>query len=469
MSQPTHSEPGQPPPDNARPSRLAWWLHPKVALPLTLFVLILLGPLLYRNYRISSVPDIGDPFDVAAFEAVEIPATDNAAEIYVATDAMLVRGKYPTEDLDRVFENGWSDATEELQKLLTANERALDEWRRGTERPTVQFVSPKEISIHSILPSVYELREFSRLTRLRAERCLHEGDIVEAWDWLRAGVRASRQLGQHGGFVERLVGIYTFSLVAQGINRWAADPRVDESFLRKAAEQFDADDAMTPLTSVGFKSEYVCYLHMIESDPSLTNLGAMITDNGVPASALPVFMFVMGEPEYSRLLVQHVFDGWLEHVDLPKWKRASKATVSLGMYPPVPKPGQLSGPKLGSRLDSIRLARARLSQHEEHVDREAAHRAALKLTLAVQRHYRLHGDWPGKLEDLAPDILKELPADPFGKSGETLLLKRDGDDLIIYSLGNNGFDDSGAIIPAGASPLDEGFRLKRPRSPSADK
>ena len=467
MNQPTdtdhnHTSPIEP----RRPSRLAWWLHPKVALPLSLLALIVLSPFLYRGYRISRIPDIGDPFDVAAFEAVEVPAADNAAEIYAAANAMLVRGKYSFEDLDRVFDNGWGDATDELQKLLIANERALDEWRQGTERPTVQFESLKESTIFSIIPSVYEPREFSRLARLRAERCLHENDATGAWDWLRAGVRSSRQLGQHGGLIERLLGLYTFYLAAQGINRWAADPRVDESLLQKAAEQFDEDDVMTPLTSVELKSEYVCYLHTIESDFPLAELGVIPAGSGVPESAFPAFMFVMGEPEYSRRLMQHVFAGWLENVDLPKWKRDPKAIVGLGLYSPSLKSGRLSASELESRWRSFSLARAlmpRLSLHEESVDREAAHRAALKPTLAAQRYYRLKGDWPGKLEDLVPDFLQKLPADPFGKSGETLNLKRDEEDLIIYSLSNNGIDDGGAIIPAGASALDEGYRLKRPK------
>ena len=80
MSDPTHiGEDQRPPLEASRQSRLAWWLHPKVALPLSLLAVILLSPFLYRGYRISSVPDIGDPFDVAAFEAVEIPESDNAA------------------------------------------------------------------------------------------------------------------------------------------------------------------------------------------------------------------------------------------------------------------------------------------------------------------------------------------------------------------------------------------------------
>lgn len=472
MGQPTHTEPDQPPPDIARPSRLAWWLHPKVALPLMLFVLILLSPFLYRSYRISTIPDIGDPFDVAAFEAVEIPATDNAAEIYAAANKLRVKGTYSSDDLERVFENGWEETTEPVQKWLTANEPALDEWRRATERPTAQFVMSKEMWFASPTPSISELREFANLVQLRAEQCLHESDIEGAWSWLRASLRGSRHLGQHGKLLDRIIGVLFFSKIAQSINRWAADPRVDENHLRKAAADFDAVDAMTPMNSIPIKYEYLSCLHTFERDLTLGDLGATPATIGVSESVLSPVLYFLGDPEYSRRLTQQVFAGWLEQIDLPKWKRAPMTSVRLGLYSTAFKSGRLSVSELEARLHSVSLARELLplfSHVAEHLDRELAKRMALKLTLAAQRYYRLNGDWPGKLEELVPSFLIELPADPFGKAGETLQLKSDADGLIIYSLGINEFDDGGAVRLVELSKGDEGFRLKRPQSPSAEK
>lgn len=471
MSNATHTKPDQPPPDSARPSRLAWWLHPKVALPLTLFVLILLGPFLYRSYRISSIPDIGDPFDVAAFEEIVVPASDNAAEVYAAANAILVSGNYQ-EDLERVFENGWGDATDELQKWLTANEPALDTWRRGTELQTAQFILAKELSYDSSLPTIYELIEFSRLARLRAERCLHEGYAVEAWDWLRAAFRMSRHLGQHGPIVERSVAIQILSVVGHGIKHWSADPRVDEEALHNASEQFEKDDEMTPLLSIGMKYEYVSFLHTINSDRSMSDLGLLRPRSKTPDYVLRSFLFFIGEPEFSRRLMPHVFVGWLNQSDLSRPKRAASAGGWFGLYAPAPDTDQLSVSKLESHLLSDCLARPLFPgcySMMTFLDREVARRAALKLMLAVQRYHRATGDWPKRPAVLVPDFLKELPTDPFGRSEEPLRLKRDRNDLIIYSIGDNGMDDGGAIAPVGSEMPDVGFRLKRPLLPSAEK
>ena len=100
------------------------------------------------------------------------------------------------------------------------------------------------------------------------------------------------------------------------------------------------------------------------------------------------------------------------------------------------------------------------------MQREAARRAAVPLMLACQLHYRLRGEWPAKVEDLVPEILPELPADPLGKAGELMRLKRDGDDLVIYSVGINGLDDGGNIGDAAggnsSEAPDQGIRAKRP-------
>jgi len=91
-------------------------------------------------------------------------------------------------------------------------------------------------------------------------------------------------------------------------------------------------------------------------------------------------------------------------------------------------------------------------------------RAAVSLMLACQLHHRMHGDWPAKVEDLVPGILAEPPIDPLGKSGELMQLKRDGDDLVIYSVGVNGTNDGGRITSSNDTP-DQGFRLLRPSAP----
>ena len=70
---------------------------------------------------------------------------------------------------------------------------------------------------------------------------------------------------------------------------------------------------------------------------------------------------------------------------------------------------------------------------------------ALMLTtragLACKIYKAKIGRYPANLEALVPDILPEVPIDPF--TGKPLVFKIDGGQLLIYSMGSNQKDDGG--------------------------
>jgi hypothetical protein len=93
------------------------------------------------------------------------------------------------------------------------------------------------------------------------------------------------------------------------------------------------------------------------------------------------------------------------------------------------------------------------------------HRTQLKLAilaLASERYRVDHGRWPATPAELVPAYLSTVPFDPH--EGVPLHWKTTGDNLILYSVGENGIDDGG-IWPRG-NPYhpnqDEGFRLDAP-------
>jgi hypothetical protein len=76
---------------------------------------------------------------------------------------------------------------------------------------------------------------------------------------------------------------------------------------------------------------------------------------------------------------------------------------------------------------------------------DAAHRLA-RLAVAVTAYRAKHGNYPDRLEDLAPAVIPHIPVDPF--DGKPLRLKREGDGLVLYSVGRDGKDDGGAAVEA---------------------
>ncbi len=95
--------------------------------------------------------------------------------------------------------------------------------------------------------------------------------------------------------------------------------------------------------------------------------------------------------------------------------------------------------------------------------REASLRCQARLlsavaAIAAERYRRQHDAWPEKLDTLVPAEMKQVGIDPF--NGESLILRRLPDGLVIYSVGQNRIDDGGQILAIkNGSPPDIGFRL----------
>lgn len=100
-----------------------------------------------------------------------------------------------------------------------------------------------------------------------------------------------------------------------------------------------------------------------------------------------------------------------------------------------------------------------------HAKGHAALRAAIG-ALACERFRREKGRWPNGWTELVPVYLSAPPLDPF--AGKPLQLRLDATGLVIYSLGEDGLDDGGAVEPGydrqGVyfKPKDHGVRLYHP-------
>ena len=65
----------------------------------------------------------------------------------------------------------------------------------------------------------------------------------------------------------------------------------------------------------------------------------------------------------------------------------------------------------------------------------------LQADLAVRLFHAKHGRWPNSLTELVPEQLPQEPLDPY--SGKPIGYRTDGDELVVYSVGEDGIDDGG--------------------------
>ena len=66
---------------------------------------------------------------------------------------------------------------------------------------------------------------------------------------------------------------------------------------------------------------------------------------------------------------------------------------------------------------------------------------AAELAAAIHIYRSKNGNYPESLDKLVPDIVKELPPDPF--TGKNFIYRLEGNGFIVYSRGENRRDDGG--------------------------
>jgi hypothetical protein len=67
----------------------------------------------------------------------------------------------------------------------------------------------------------------------------------------------------------------------------------------------------------------------------------------------------------------------------------------------------------------------------------------LKLAVALKMYEEEHNRYPESLSSLQPDIISEIPVDPF--TGNDYIYRLEGNGFILYSLGPNQKDDGGFL------------------------
>ena len=293
------------------------------AVVLAILALVVAG-LAWNMTSLRGLPDIGDPFDVAAFTSVRVRDEDNAIVLYRRADALY-------RDWDGVQASSWASASADERKWLEDNREALAIWKQGTEKPGACITPPDELAFDASVNVLHQLKSLCRLACLEASRREAGGDFEGAWDWYRASLRASRHCGQRGCLIERLIGAAIHARLVPLITAWAGSPKVDAGMLRRALAEVQEIDAMTPPLSVAIKCEYLSFLNALGRPDFIWRFMEPEASTPIPtsgraqASAKTILLrarsILITEPERSRRVLRLIVANWLAYCDLPAGRR----------------------------------------------------------------------------------------------------------------------------------------------------
>lgn len=390
---------------------------------------LLVGSLIWRATSLRTLPDLGEPFDVAAFQAYRVPPEEDAFTLYRQAVAAYIFSA-ETQDYARMWafnRGGWSQASPALREWVEQNRDALKLWRQGTDRIRAMPDPPEVVYRHPSKPRAIEsLMRFNWMALLEGSRLEEAGDMAGAWGWYNAALRASRHVGMHATLMDRALGAAMLSAAADRVAPWAADPRVDAATLRRALNDLITIEAMTGPNSDAIKAEYLGLTWAADNPDRWLDYDRpeFSLYSRYPA-LFGLVKFYKREPERSRRVLKIIYAHWLAYADRPPAQRPRMSETrmignqSFPDFPYYVAPGKedaahpLSPDRLYGWYNSMAYMTClalgfNYSLPQCDIERNA--RSVLIVTMADYLYQRERGKMPNRAEDLvAEGYLKSLP------------------------------------------------------------
>ena len=384
--------------------------------------LLVVGVLGWRWMQLWNLPDIGEPFDVAAFEKVVVPDKDNAMIAYGEASKLLISSgssRYAVTSQKVWSVLDWDAADPEVRRWVDDNRPAMEIWLNATRLPDAMKDRAEQENGIRAGQLLHDLAEFGNLAILESSKLREAGDLEGAWRYLEAVLRTSRHAGRHGGAMATLIGYRVLTSVRPEVDAWMLDPGVTQEMLRRAVRGVEACRSMTPLVSEMVKSEYLIRKASLDDlDWSRTwlrrvNWGGDLNDRF--ALLVEAERFVSNEPEKTRRLLDLTTAGWLAQCDRPPSERARLISRNYVIFEVDSNTPLVM--KSISPLELERVAQSSLyhalgynnptSMH--WIDSNAAHLDALVLRMAERGYTLEHGRPPRTYADLLGSYLQALP------------------------------------------------------------
>ena len=310
----------------------------RVLLILAIGLLIVAGALeIWRRVSLIGLPDVGDPFDVAAFRALRIPPEQDAIALFRVAQGRLTSKPKPSSGalvLGAVV--GWSEAGPELREWVAANRDVLDVFRVASERA--------DGLVHSSFDRAgieYDLKlgEFRWLALLEASRLEEQGDMAAAWSWYRAVLRMRVHVMRRGSMLQRFVAEGNCIGLLPRIATWAADRRTSVAMLREALDLVVSGEPKPEWDVFSLKVDYLWQMNKLgehwgwvpqgEDEDRHVHLAGIELPPNLSWTVYATRRYLANEPERSRRVLRLAFANWLAHAEEKDARHLKPAAVAL--------------------------------------------------------------------------------------------------------------------------------------------
>ncbi len=392
---------------------------------------MMVTPPLWWATQLFGLPDIGDPFDVRAFQSFTIPDERNAFVLYhQAADRLMPLVTTSKEEREKIdLHATWSKADPIVRRWVDENREVLELYRQGTARPDALEPALAE-KPDPPWNMTHVFRTFQQLALLEASRLEEQGDTAAAWVWYRAALRATYHMGLRGTIITRLVGQSRASRLRQRFSTWAADPRTSPELIRHAIDDVNTCGSLIPSESYTLKAEYSCVEFFFDEHPGrqllIAKLNGTLDSRGFQLDTDQIRALADGwqlwrrDRERSRRVIRLAVANWLAYYDMPPNRRPapdSQVSSPFDFYSfghDAPATARALAPEaldrwLNTTYDAFEILRS--WDLRKLQTKELANHRALLILLATELYRRDHQSEPPSDEALVGPYLERLPDD----------------------------------------------------------
>ncbi len=389
---------------------------------------------------LNRLPDIGDPFDVAAFRAFSVPDEHNAFTFLKRARERLTPVAGMTRRVRaRALAVAWSKADPKVREWVEVNRPALELFQQGAEQLDGIAHRADEPLFNE------DSTDLTWLALVEGGRRTESGNMSGAWSCYRAVLRMANHIRRRGSMAEGWIIGLSDGALRQMLETWAADPRTTVPQLRVALQDLLENEPKPEWYAFSLKLQYLDMMRDLER-PFYGNaqqdldeeFSYRLFDMQVPAELAGTIYaarrWLLREPERSRRVLKLLCANWLAHAEnpgLPPRKPAVRAAFSLTtstngiaktsntvpLYhvdPAAPARAAAMPPQeLASWLVTTNDVALLLYGYTFPTERHQAMRAhsALLITLASELYHRERGTHPRSEQALVGTYLKTLPDD----------------------------------------------------------
>lgn len=362
-----------------------------------------------------------------------------------------------------------------LARWVEANEEAMDLFVRAGKcsRYYTPYLGDKDEPgpqvMAVLLPVAQESREAVRMLTIRAMYRLGNDDLEGAMEDCLACHRLGRLISQGFTIIEVLVGVACDSIASEVDMGIARHPKLTSTMAlkyQKQLEQLPTMHSMADKVDVGERFMMLDVVTSIVQDgpQALTMVADMEGGGGGFGGVLGKF-FTRNSVDWNQAATD--LNGWYDDIVAGMRKPTrSKRQAALEVIDQRIKAAVAESREKQSLFLAI-LSRKRrtevmtnvlvallmpaVMQAQTATDRGEAQNNLVRIAFGVEAYKRDNGEFPQKLEDLAPKYISKVPQDIFA-AGPFKYEAAKGE-YKVYSVGRNGKDDGG--IPIGNNLSDD--------------